>query len=129
MNRKKQREWIFKIIFENQINEVSNIKDSFYNHEIDLGEDSFCYLSLKSYLENYNDINEIILNQIGKSSFNRLSKADKSILFLSINEIFYLEIPVSVSINEAVNLSKKYSTSDGYKFINSVLGKISKKRL
>ncbi|NVF10500.1 transcription antitermination factor NusB [Anaerococcus sp. AGMB00486] len=129
MNRKKQREWIFKIIFENQINEVSNIKDSFYNHEIDLGEDSFCYLSLKSYLENYDDINEIILNQIGKSSFNRLSKADKSILFLSINEIFYLEIPVSVSINEAVNLSKKYSTSDGYKFINSVLGKISKKRL
>ena len=39
-----------------------------------------------------------------------------------------LDIPVSVSINEAVNIAKEYSTSDGYKFINSVLGKIAEKR-
>lgn len=129
MNRKKQRDWVFKLIFENQTKQVEDIKYTFNSHEIDLGEDSFCYKSLKSYIENYEKINEIILDQIGKSSYNRLSKVDLAILNLSVNEILYLDIPVSVSINEAVNLSKKYSTSDGYKFINSVLGMISKKSL
>lgn len=128
MNRNKQREWVFKLIFENLINKETDILDSFKNHDLDLGEDSFSYISLDSYLKNYDSIYKIILDQIGESSFNRLSKVDRAILFLSVNEIFNLEIPVSVSINEAVNLSKKYSTSDGYKYVNSVLGKISKKR-
>lgn len=129
MNRKKQRNWVFKLIFENQIKQVEDIKDTFKSHEIDLGEDSFCYKSLKSYIENYDKISEIILDQIGKSSYKRLSKVDVAVLILSVNEMLYLDIPVSVSINEAVNLSKEYSTSEGYKFINSVLGMISKKSL
>lgn len=128
MNRKNQREWVFKLIFENQTKSVDEIKGTFENHGIDLADNSFCFLSLKSYIENYDNIYRLTIDQIGESSFNRLSKADKSILFLSVNEIFYMDIPVSVSINEAVNLSKEYSTSEGYKFINSVLGKISKKR-
>lgn len=129
MNRSSQREWVFKLIFENQTKTVDDIKKTFENHGLELGEDSFLYQSLKTYIENYEKNKDFIYEEVGLSSINRLSKADRSILFLSVNEIFNLKIPISVSINEAVNLSKEYSTSDGYKFINSVLGRITKKRL
>ena len=51
----------------------------------------------------------------------------RAILYLSLNEIYYLGVPVSVSINEAVNLAKKYSDKDDYKLINSILGSIVRK--
>lgn len=128
MNRKKQRDWTFKLIFEDQIKNIEDIDQALINHEIDLNKDSFLYESLKAYVENFEKIEKIITGQIGASGLKRLSKVDRAILFLSVNEFENLEIPVSVSINEAVNIAKEYSTSDGYKFINSVLGKIAEKR-
>ena len=128
MNRKNQRDWAFKLIFENQIKSIKDIDQAFINHEIELKYDSFLYRSIKSYIENFDKLENIITDQIGNQALKRLSKVDRAILFLSINEIENLDIPVSVSINEAVNIAKEYSTSDGYKFINSVLGKIAEKR-
>ena len=128
MNRAKQRDWVFKLIFENQIKNIDDIDQAFINHEIDLNEDSFLYKSLKSYIENYDNLENIIAKQLGLKSLQRMAKVDRSILFLSVNEMQNLDIPISVSINEAVNIAKEYSTSDGYKFINSVLGKIAEKR-
>lgn len=127
MNRKEQRDWVFKLIFENQISEISDIKESFKLHELDLDEDSFVYKSLEALINNKERIEDLLLKQIGDSQFKRLSKVDKSILYLSLNEMFNLDIPVSVSINEAVNLSKDYSNKDSYKFVNSVLGNITRK--
>ena len=50
-----------------------------------------------------------------------------AILRLAIYEMLYLdEIPVSVSINEAVELSKKYTVEDDTAFINGVLGAVAK---
>lgn len=128
MNRKNQRDWAFKLIFENQIKSIKDIDQAFINHEIELKNDSFLYRSIKSYIENFDKLENIIIDQIGNQALKRLSKVDRAILFLSVNEIENLDIPVSVSINEAVNIAKEYSTSDGYKFINSVLGKIAEKR-
>lgn len=128
MNRKNQRDWAFKLIFENQIKSIKDIDQAFINHEIELKNDSFLYRSVKSYIENFDKLENIITDQIGNQALKRLSKVDRAILFLSVNEIENLDIPVSVSINEAVNIAKEYSTSDGYKFINSVLGKIAEKR-
>jgi N utilization substance protein B len=56
----------------------------------------------------------------------RIAKVDLAILRLSIGEIMYMDIPVSVSINEAVELAKKFGTDDSAKFINGVLGKVSR---
>ena len=59
-------------------------------------------------------------------SISRISKTSLAILRLSAYEIFYLEnIPDSVSVNEAVELAKKY-TIDEYKFINGVLGSLAR---
>ncbi|EMS71932.1 transcription antitermination factor NusB [Ruminiclostridium cellobioparum] len=58
---------------------------------------------------------------------NRLSKVDLSILRIGIYEILYREdIPFSVSVNEAVELAKKYSNEDAGAFVNGLLAKVTK---
>lgn len=53
---------------------------------------------------------------------DRIGKVDRSILRLSIQELKMGETPVSVIINEAVELAKKYSSFEAAKFINGILG-------
>ena len=58
---------------------------------------------------------------------SRISKVSLALLRLAVYEMLYRDdVPVSVSINEAVELSKKYSTKDDTSFINGVLGAVSK---
>ncbi len=58
---------------------------------------------------------------------NRLSKIDLSILRIGIYETIYRDdIPFSVSVNEAVELAKKYSNEDAGAFVNGLLAKVSK---
>ncbi|MDU6065043.1 MAG: antitermination protein NusB, partial [Anaerococcus sp.] len=60
MNRKQQRDWAFKLIFEDQIKSLNDIDQALINHEIDLDKDSFLYESLKVYVENFEKIEKII---------------------------------------------------------------------
>ena len=55
---------------------------------------------------------------------DRLNKVDQAILLLAIYELIYTDTPSIVSINEAVELSKKYSDEAVTKMINGVLDKI-----
>lgn len=57
----------------------------------------------------------------------RLSRVDLAIFRLSVYEMKYGGIPVAVSINEAVELARKYSSEQSCPFINGVLGTISRK--
>ena len=57
-----------------------------------------------------------------------MSKVDKSILRLAVYEMLHEEkIPVSVSVSEAVNMSRIYSTDESGAFINGILGAVSRK--
>lgn len=51
----------------------------------------------------------------------RLAKIDQDILRLAAAEILFLDVPEKVAINEAIELAKRYSDDDGYRFINGVL--------
>lgn len=56
---------------------------------------------------------------------SRLPQIDRDILQIAVAEIVYLEIPTKVAIDEAVELAKRYSDEEGYKFINGVLRRVS----
>lgn len=122
MKRSDQREWVFKLIFQDTINKIEDCKDILENHDISEDE-KFIVDSINSYRENFDIINEKLENNIPKG-MPKLSRVVRSIIYLSINEIYFLDIPVSVSINEAVNLSKKFSEEDDYKVVNLILGNI-----
>ena len=130
MTRKEAREWIVKFIFQITINETFEKEEveSFINHfEIDDKHREFIEGSIFSIIDNLKEIDEkIIANLIGWD-FNRLYCIDKSILRVATNEILFDDnLPARVSINEAVEIAKKYSSEDSYRFINGVLGSISK---
>ena len=121
MKRSEQREWVFKLIYEDSINRIEDVEKTLENH--DLTGEEFIKESIISYNENYEAIEETLKNTLN-NRYKRLSKLEKAILLLSINEMRYMDIPVSVSINEAVELTKIYSDEKDYQMINSVLGKI-----
>jgi len=62
-----------------------------------------------------------------KWATSRMPKTDLAVLRLATAEILYAnDIPTAVSIDEAVELSKKYGSDSSHKFVNGVLGKIAK---
>ena len=56
---------------------------------------------------------------------SRLPRIDRDLLRIAVAEILYLEVPVRVAIDESVELAKRYSDEDGFRFINGVLRKVS----
>lgn len=74
------------------------------------------------------EIDKEIGDHSNKWKLDRMPAVDLSILRLALTEIHYIDtIPVSVSINEAVNLAKKFSTEKSSSFINGILGNIVNK--
>lgn len=74
------------------------------------------------------EIDKIISERLKGWSLERLSIVSKSILRLGTYELIYqLNIPIEVTINEAIELSKNYGTEGDRKFVNGVLDKIAKK--
>ena len=83
--------------------------------------------TLAAIQDHHDEIDKVISENLDKWSIERIAKSDLAILRTAVAEMLYVEsIPVSVSINEAVNLAKKYGDDRSYAFINSVLGKISR---
>ena len=124
MNRVEQREWVFKLIYQDSISKIEDIDKVL--EELDLTDEDFVRMSISSFLEYFSSIDDKLTSNLD-SKRKRLSKVLRSILYLSINEMYFMDIPVSVSINEAVNLAKKYSDEDDYKLVNSILGSIVRK--
>ncbi|KJU82370.1 NusB antitermination factor [Candidatus Magnetobacterium bavaricum] len=72
------------------------------------------------------EIDEIIAVASQHWQLQRLAAVDRNILRAATYELLYRDdIPAAVTINEAVDIAKKFSTGDSYSFINGVLDKIS----
>ena len=74
--------------------------------------------------DNIENIDKIISKYLDNWDLDRLGKTDKAILRLGTYEMLYYDTPKVVVINEAVELSKKYSDDKIVKLINAVLDKI-----
>jgi transcription antitermination protein NusB len=70
------------------------------------------------------DVDTILEEAMVAWQLKRLARIDRDILRLAVVEIQYLGTPEKVAINEAVELSKRYSGEDGYRFINGVLRRV-----
>lgn len=83
---------------------------------------------IEGVIDKKTSIDELIDLAAAKWTIQRMPLLDRNILRIAIYEMLYeSEIPISVSINEAVELAKIYGTPDSSKFVNGVLGNVAKR--
>ncbi len=83
--------------------------------------------TLEAVSAHLDEIDSLISSNLEGWTIERICKTDLAILRTAIAEILYMDgIPVSVSINEAVELAKQYGDERSYAFVNSVLAKVEK---
>ena len=79
---------------------------------------------VEGVLNNINDIDNNISKYLENWTIDRLGLTDQAIIRISVYELLYTNTPNLVCINEAIELSKKYSDEKVSKMINGVLDKI-----
>lgn len=128
MTRREAREEVFILIFEKQFNSAPIEEILEIAEEVrDLKPDDYINTVFKGVYDNLEALDNIISEKAIGWKINRISKTSLCILRLSIFEIKFMEdIPVSVSINEAVELAKKYATPEDASFINGILSSVEK---
>ncbi len=127
MDRTSQRQWVVKVIYQIEFYDIDKIEidEILDNHEIK--EFSFIQSSVRSIVENMEEIDQIISDNLYNWNIKRIPLMDKAILRVAINEfVIQKSVPTSVAINEAVENAKLFSNAESYKFINGVLSSISK---
>ncbi|SHE52642.1 NusB antitermination factor [Caldanaerobius fijiensis DSM 17918] len=121
MTRKSARELILKLIYEMDLREVK--ADDVLNREDDYGDqEEYIKRTVKGVYEKMDQLDEIISRYSIGWDISRMNKVDLAILRYSIYEILDGTIHPSITINEAVELAKKYSTEKSGQFINGILG-------
>jgi len=80
---------------------------------------------IRGTLEHRDEADEVIKKHAKNWELHRIAAVDRNILRLAIYEMLHrLDIPPVVSINEAVDIAKKFSTQDSGKFVNGILDKV-----
>ena len=146
MSRRDSREAAVKIIFQNEFIDsrlrypeekgvqilpedmIAMFISSAEENEAEKIDRAFIKEILEKTLENIKEIDAAICAHIDSDwNINRLCRIDLAILREAITEMLYIDdIPVSVAINEAVELAKKFSYPEAASFINGILGSISR---
>ncbi|MDV3429088.1 MAG: transcription antitermination factor NusB [Bacillota bacterium] len=133
MNRRYSREHGMKLLFGLDFSDGSPeemLENYIENNQIDMEKIDMEYLKdiINGVTENKGEIDKAIEKNLSNWKIERISKVDLAILRLCVYEILYKnDIPNKVSVNEAINLSKKYSGAKSPSFINGVLGKFFEK--
>ncbi len=134
MSRKVAREHVFRILYEIPFHNedvallTGQYLQDFADEAVEEKDLDFIKEETQGVQAHLEEIDETIGSALKGWKVNRLSKVDLSILRLAVYEILYVEeLPISVSINEAVELAKKYSQDAAPAFINGILGAIAPK--
>lgn len=130
MTRKEAREEAFILIFEKEFNGDSLEEVLELAVQVrDIEPDDYIKNIFFGVYERLSDIDSLISENAVGWSIKRISKTALSVMRLALFEMLYIEdIPVSVSINEAVELCKKYATKQDASFVNGILSTVAKNK-
>jgi N utilization substance protein B len=130
MGRRASRETAMKLLYQLEMQKEdreTQINNAFEENDIQEADKEYILDVINGVFDNVSYIDSIIEKHSKGWKISRISRVDLSILRLSIYEIIFRnDIPYSVSINEAVELAKRYSSEDSGSFINGILSKVSK---
>ena len=128
INRREAREAVFELLFETEFRRDEAFEDIFRssveNREIEA--DPYINDTYFGVLSHLDEIDERINRHSNGWKTTRISKVSRSILRLCVYEMLYCrgEIPESVSLNEAVELCKKFDEEKARPFVNGILNSV-----
>ncbi|MGA9287782.1 MAG: transcription antitermination factor NusB [Anaerobacillus sp.] len=127
MKRRLAREKAIQVLF--QIDVTDTDPNEALEHVLSEGEgDEFLSELVFGTLENLDRIDEVIKGNLVNWSFSRIGNVDRSVLRMASYEMVIRDdIPVNVSLNEAVELAKLFGGEESGRFVNGVLSKIMQK--
>ena len=130
MNRKTARENTFILLFENSIKKDETAIEIFEKATTVRGLEYDDYVRTVFFgcVENALVIDKTVEECLVGWKKERISHVSRALLALSTYELMFLDdIPVKVSINEAIELSKKYDDDKSYVFVNGVLNRVAER--
>lgn len=125
LSRRRLREEAFKILFSMQFIKVDEEKVEIYCDINGIGnrEDIAYLVNIVNIYNENNRYLESIIQENKKETwdYSRIDKVAITLIKLAIIEIEYLKVPFKISINECINICKKYNEEKNTKFINGIL--------
>lgn len=131
MSRRELREQVFKLLFRIEFNDEEEMPEqmALFFEEKESMEDSLKEEISRKYtavLERKEELDAMLNEKATGWTVSRMGKVDLTIMRLALYEMLYDDtVPVSVAINEAVELAKKFGQTDSSSFINGVLAKFA----
>jgi len=128
--RTQARECALQILYQSDIRKEQPEKlflDFWRDNEVGAEVSDFASSLVLGTLKNMKKIDETITSYASNWKLNRMAVIDRNVLRLATYELLFCDdIPQKVSINEAVDLAKKFGDTESGKFVNGILDKISK---
>ncbi|GFP24005.1 transcription antitermination protein NusB [Candidatus Hakubella thermalkaliphila] len=124
--RHRQRKFVLDILYQADLLErkIKDVLTEELEHKKEFRTD-FVMSLVEGVAEKKEYIDDLIQESSRNWSLERMSIVDRNILRMAIYEILFMEdIPLKVSINEAVELAKTYGTDESGRFVNGILGNI-----
>jgi N utilization substance protein B len=131
MKRRRAREYALQILFQIDITNDEFTEEMFNEfwegNEEDKEVRDFTRDIVLNTLNNLNKIDDLIQKCTDHWTLQRMAVIDRNILRAATSELLFRpDIPHTVTINEAIEVAKKYSTEDSASFINGILDRIAK---
>jgi len=127
--RRRSREAAIKIIYQREMSgyDIEECIKLYWENLSDVEDiKEFANYLARGVMANLDKIDALISSVSNNWAINRMHKVDLSILRLAVFEmLFSSDIPLTVSINEAIELAKKFSSDDAKGFVNGILAKIA----
>ena len=126
MKRRDAREALFVLLYEMSFNTPEELEETILRAKENRGiDDAYIMQSIHGIYENLDQIDQKISAHARGWSLERLSRTTLAIMRISVYEMQYAEIPYTISINEAVEIAKKYDHDQAPTFINGILNAIA----
>lgn len=126
--RRTIREKVLQVLYAHDISKepitfvIDTILVDLHDHKADF---DFAKQLIYKVIQHQEELDSVIKSKVANWEFNRIAVIDKFLLRMGICELMYLhEIPPKVTINEAIEIAKNYSTEKSSKFINGVLDSV-----
>ncbi len=127
--RRRAREFALQVLYQIDVThrEVDKALKLFWDNFVsDEEARDFCERLVRGVVEHRDEINRLIESQAEHWKMSRMTRIDRNILRLAVYEFLYCEdIPPKVTMNEAVDIGKKFGTEESGAFINGILDGIS----